>query len=644
MSAFNLRYVAALLHAALVTTLVATLTSCSGDSETPSGGKKKGGESSSARDSDNTEELAEEVEDLRNAARKAGVSDEALKKADQYIEDAEDLLEDDKTSRARKKFKSARKALNSAVKTHKAVAKKIEELADLREKALASKKKASEASAQTNAPDIWKEAEGFFAKAETEVKKGTMRSVKLARTSLEQAHDQYAEAVTAAAENEAIRVQAEGEKKAMAELKKSAKDEAADKKAANEWLRAGQTEREANTLLASGDFRSAVESFKQATRAYQRAVEAVKMQEEMDRYQAEAEKREKEQSEQQEKDRQRYLAEQQENRDRGFESDDSIVGFDDDDMLIDAAASIPLPDGFDVEICVQELDSEDEEFLATHYKELTKSGIIEYDPATGAVRFDYALGKDVRSDLQQRSIKKKAYLSFKHFMQGRKDMFGLSEEEQKRKSPFSFAGNTRGLVTFPVAFRCWARVDYYMQIQTMDTSGTFRNLLMFTPRKRSGFVAEWLRAGYMSGGSPKLSTKGLPREFHGSANEWFDKTSDKAMRIEFRLGDPKSKKAPDKSGAFSVTYDFGGDEPQENKIKSAKYKSGLVGFQWNRVKFEVRELVITGILDKKKAVTLLRKKLRIKKEKKPPEPTGSKKKKKKKKKKASGKKKDGFDF
>lgn len=647
------RHVAALLHVLLcflcAGSVVAALTSCSGD--TPSGGNKKRGESSSARSSngegsDGVEELAEEVEELLEAAKEAGVSKKALEKADKYLEQAEEALEDDKRSKARKKYKIAKKAVAKAITAQKEVAKKIEEIADLRKKALANKKKAQEASAPTNAPDLWKEAEDIFKKAEAEVQNGTLRSVKLARSSFTEAGNQYEEAATAAAENEVIRVQAAGEKKAMAEMKSSAKEKKADEKASAEWLRAGQTERDADTLLASGQFRSAVDTFKQATQAYHRALETVTTQEDMDKYQAEAEQRDKEERARQEEERQRYLEDLAERREGEADTDDSDGGYE-EDTLVDVGASLPLPDGFDAEICVQDLDSEDEEFLATHYKELTKSGILEYDPATGAVRLDYTLGKDVKADIQKRSIKKKAYLSFKHFLQGRKDTLGLTEEEQKRKSPFSFAGNSQGLVTFPVPFRCWARVDYYMAIGTMDTSGTFRNLLMFNPKKKSGFVAEWLRAGYMSGGNPKLSTRGLPRKFLGSANEWFDKTSEKGMRIEFRLGDPKSKKDPSKTGVFSVTYDLGGDEPQENKIRSAKYKRGLVGFQWSRVKFAVQELVITGILDKEKAVSTLRKKLRIKKEKKkpeeeeeendPPESADAGKAK-------SGKKKDGFDF
>jgi chemotaxis protein histidine kinase CheA len=603
------RYAGALFRILVGATLVAAFTSCSGDN--PGRGTKKG--SSSAASSDAVEELAAEVTELLAQAEKAGVPDKALEKADKYRAQAEDALEDEETSKARKKYKIARKAVTKAIKAQQKVAKAIDELEVLRKAVVASKKKAQEANAATNAPDdLWKEAADLVKKAEAEVKNATAQSVRVARSSFDQARDLYEEAATAAIDNAAIRLQAESEKKVMADLKSKAKAKQADEKAAGEWLRAGQTERDAETFFASGKFRNAVETFKQATQSYQRALETVVQQEATAKYQAEFEARDKETRTQEEAARQKYLEDQRNRQaDSDFDADD-FDGGNDDAAAFDTGASIPLPEGFDAEICVQDLDAEDEEFLATHYKELTKSGILEYDPAAGAVRLDYTLGKDVKVDIQKRSIRNKAHISFKHFAQQRKDLGGTLKE-QRDKSPFSFAGNTVGLVTFPVPFRCWARVDYFMQIQTMDNNGTFRHLLMFNAKKKSGFVAEWLRAGYMSGNSPKLSTRGLPRKFLGSANEWFDKTSDKGMRIEFRLGDPESKKDPSKSGLFSVTYDLGGDDEQENKIKSARYKHGLVGFQWNRVKFEVRELVVTGILDKQKAVSILRKKLGVKK-------------------------------
>ena len=43
-------------------------------------------------------------------------------------------------------------------------------------------------------------------------------------------------------------------------------------------------------------------------------------------------------------------------------------------------------------------------------------------------------------------------------------------------------------------------------------------------------------------------------------------------------------------------------------------ETGLVGFQWKKVKFRIRKLVICGFLAKQEAVRLLRKKLGVKKD------------------------------
>ena len=52
-----------------------------------------------------------------------------------------------------------------------------------------------------------------------------------------------------------------------------------------------------------------------------------------------------------------------------------------------------------------------------------------------------------------------------------------------------------------------------------------------------------------------------------------------------------------------------------NKIKAKKMtETGLVGFQWKKVKFRIRKLAICGFLDKQEAVRMLRKKLGVKKE------------------------------
>jgi len=278
----------------------------------------------------------------------------------------------------------------------------------------------------------------------------------------------------------------------------------------------------------------------------------------------------------------------------------------------DSSTTISLPQGFDASLCRQEISAEDEEFLAAHLKEIVPSGIIEYDPETGAVRLDYTLGEDVKKDAKV-VVKNEKHIRYKLPVVGRDRSRDLSHEEKRNLAPFSFEANTEGTVTFPVPLRCWARADYFLRIRYLDRTNSFRQLVMFKPENNAGYVAEWLGAGVQSGEDPpKLSTKGLPPRFLRSSQEWFNKVREVPMRVEFSLTDP-GKKDRDGStpGVFVVHYDLDGDEAQSNRVayEKAPHESGYVGFSWSRVRFYISGLVITGLLDKKEAVTLLRKKL-----------------------------------
>src|SRR5881409_305470 len=81
------------------------------------------------------------------------------------------------------------------------------------------------------------------------------------------------------------------------------------------------------------------------------------------------------------------------------------------------------------------------------------------------------------------------------------------------------------------------------------------------------------------------------------------------------MPDPDPKRAgkdPLKSGLFTVTFEVGDDiKGATNTYAYRGIERGLVGFQWSRVKFEVRNLQITGILDKKAAADILREKLKL---------------------------------
>ena len=86
------------------------------------------------------------------------------------------------------------------------------------------------------------------------------------------------------------------------------------------------------------------------------------------------------------------------------------------------------------------------------------------------------------------------------------------------------------------------------------------------------------------------------------------------MVVEYQMPNPdKATEGALASGLLSATYDVGGDGEAPNKFSTLAFEGGFVGFRWHRVKFQCKQLRITGILDKKKAVEMLRAKLKAKK-------------------------------
>jgi hypothetical protein len=105
------------------------------------------------------------------------------------------------------------------------------------------------------------------------------------------------------------------------------------------------------------------------------------------------------------------------------------------------------------------------------------------------------------------------------------------------------------------------------------------------------------------------------------------------MSVEFKAPgeDPETDEPTEeeltKTASLTCLYDTKID-PLENTFRSKNpiTHSGYVGFKWNRVKFTVKRLKISGILDKEMAVAQLKKIMRIKPSKKKKKPQPAKKK------------------
>jgi hypothetical protein len=178
-------------------------------------------------------------------------------------------------------------------------------------------------------------------------------------------------------------------------------------------------------------------------------------------------------------------------------------------------------------------------------------------------------------------------------------------------SAYSFSGNTQGTIAFPVPFRYYVRVEYDMWVDTMKSVSSFSNILMYDHKKGTGHMTDWAKLGSMSGGQFKFLKPCPKDEYNGSADMWHLKYRGVPYLLEYKwLPEKEGKKA---TGQFKFDLDVGQAEGAQNQIATARYTRGKVGFQWGASKFRIRNLVITGILDKEAAVARLRELTGIKK-------------------------------
>jgi hypothetical protein len=285
------------------------------------------------------------------------------------------------------------------------------------------------------------------------------------------------------------------------------------------------------------------------------------------------------------------------------------------------APAIFLFEGFDSTRYPQDdSGAEDDALILEHIRKLSPK--LEYDPATAAVTLDYTIGVDVKSALKDdppcKELQQKQHILFEPPVSDRR--IEIEPISGKKTSPYSFSANTQGIVAFPVPFRYYVRVELKLSLLALDRTGTFDCLVMYDRTKSESLVAEWLKVGVMKGGVPSvvpLSTGEHAREYGGPADRWFPKTHEVPMLVEYRMPDPDPKRAgkdPLKTGLLTVEFEVGNNLRSATSSYPSKGESlqrGLVGFQWSRVKFQVRDLQITGILDKKAAAEILREKLKL---------------------------------
>jgi hypothetical protein len=143
-----------------------------------------------------------------------------------------------------------------------------------------------------------------------------------------------------------------------------------------------------------------------------------------------------------------------------------------------------------------------------------------------------------------------------------------------------------------------------MGIGTMDASGLFGILCMYSPKRNTGYKSSWMSVGTTKKQNPK---GGL---YDKSADTWHTKFRRVPYFVEYVMPDAENKKAagkgPLESGRFTVKYDVGTKDEATNFYQSKAYTRGQVGFWWSRTKFTVSNLTMIGLLDRQAAVEKLR--------------------------------------
>ncbi len=571
---------------------------CDGDSSTS---KTKPGEDSSKLQG-SVDELLEQVK--KGGAQKS--SPEEMEKIASFLDKAAVASEKGKATEVSKNLRLAEKALKSIAAEQEKVQEAAKALEPLKTAAEDAKKQADAQRAAQNAPETYQRGLDALAKAKEAAAKRTPASLPQAQSHYTRAEESFQEAAQSAKENELARLEAEEEKKAMLVQKAKATEKDAEHKAAVEWNLAGQNERQADRQLSRGDFASARETFKVTQSQYAEALQALlRSEEEASRNKPVADSQ---LAAQQPEPSTLQTPPGEPNSTQASTPEPAVTVQQPVKAAVPTStASINFPENFDpaAPYLKQELDSEDEEFLLMNFAKLCPSGRLEYDHFSAAASIDYTVGDDVQKDVTfPDPTMKKTHVLFKTpAAPGAKP---LDAAQRRQQSAFSFQGNTKGMILFPIPFRFYCRVDFFMQVHVMDQANNFSVLVMNTPGK-GGYMTDWCRTGTTTA----LSSKGIPPAFLKSSNDWFDKLHQKPMLVQYVLTTPKT-------GTLTNVYnnEEGASELEDKltvKLSTAQYSRGKVGFKWNRVKFSVIGLRITGLLDKQAAVDMLRTKLKVKK-------------------------------
>jgi len=476
------------------------------------------------------------------------------------------------------------------------------------------KEEAEKLKAPTIAKNEYGDAVDLYDDAVAAIRKRDADSLEEAEELLDEAKTVFEDAVDTAKRMALWHRNALAEKEQMLSMKARGEENDADTKALVRWQQAESLAREADTYLEAGSIQQALGTYREAKDIYTACLQEVL---EDEKFAAAMEK-------------ERAAAAEIAKRiasDRGGAGPlppppippspgngglppidpTPPIGPGPSDVGSDVApigGTVPCVSAGIAEALPQELDDQDEAFLAENFGKLSQC-IAAYDPDTGGILLDYSSGLKLKKELNMDLIRNKKYIDF---LTPDMKMAGTTEDIPD-EAQISMSGNTKGKVFLPVPFRYRVRVTYELQVGTITGQGVqFGAILNYDPKKKSSYVTNFLDCGMAkSSGAPKWKPK--PGKTGPRADKWHPKTRRVPWIVEFTMDEEKGK------GLFKTTYDVGLDEEAENGVAMKKPKTrGLVGFQWRSVKFELRKVKVCGILDKEMAVAMLRKKLNMPKE------------------------------
>ena len=536
--------------------------------------------------------------------------DRAMKKMDKA---ESDLLNPKTRSKARYSYKRASTEFKEILAEGEEASQKNTAVLKAKKLAGTAKQKADKIEAEINAPEEYEEALEFYNDAIADLEEASASSLISAEDNFSAARTGFEDAADIAKGNKRYRFLAENLKVKMDGYKARALENDADTKALRYWQQAESLELEADAAFQSGAFQEASGQYSSAAQTYTDALKSVldetafkaelaTIKEEQKVADAEFNRRRKEELE---------IASRF-GRPRvppppppgtapppGITPQPPGVGT---PGIAAVAATTLFPTcvaGVDPALFPQELDEEDEAFLIENIHELSKKA--NYDPETGGIILDYTNGQE----LQKEIIKGRTPKTNLGFVDPQMLLAGADIPDEAQ---ISMDGNTSGMVFFPVPFKYKVRMTWVFNILTMSGDGDWGAIVNYNTRTNNRYRTNFLDIGSIKGSSPPKWQK-MPGKPGANANNWHTKLRPVNWIVELDMNQAGG------GGEIRSTYDSGGTEELSNKIRAKKLsESGLVGFQWKKVKFRIRKLVICGFLDKQEAVRRLRKQLGVKKE------------------------------